>query len=455
MPQKLKFKEYPILKLLVGLIIGIIAAHAGIELTIQWYYWLIGILVLGGLAWPKKYLFNYNYRFISGFIIYFVFVLFGFLLYQFQSNSKQENYYGNLLSFDNQYIVRIIDLPQQKPKSIKLFVEVHSVLSNDHLQPSIGKALIYLQNDSFAKQVYYGDLLAIDSDFSPIAASSNPDQFDYKSYLSLQDIHYQSYIRSGSWKLLEHTTGFDIKLFALKLRAKLIEILYANQLSEDELSVAAGMLLGVRDMLSPDLKQAYAGAGAMHILCVSGLHVGIIFLILNSVLGALNYRKSHRALKALLILSFIWFYALLTGLSPSVVRSATMFTFIVIGQNVNRHVNILGSLSASALVILVVQPNLLFDLGFQLSYSAVVSIVVLQKPIASLWNPPNLILDKAWQLIAVSVAAQIGTAPISLYYFHQFPNLFILTNLLVIPAAYLVINLGIAVLALSFIYPVY
>ena len=147
----------------------------------------------------------------------------------------------------------------------------------------------------------------------------------------------------------------------------------------------------------------------------------------------------------------IWFYAMLTGFSPSVVRSATMFSFIAVGQGLNRHVNIIGSLSSSAFVLLIFDPSLIFNLGFQLSYSAVTAIVILQKPIANIWVPNNPILYKIWQLVAVSVAAQIGTAPLSIYYFHQFPNFFILTNIIVIPAAYVIIMLGIAVVTFSFI----
>jgi competence protein ComEC len=262
------------------------------------------------------------------------------------------------------------------------------------------------------------------------------------------------FLKDNQWRKINSRPAFSIIHFALNIRSKLLEILQQNNIQDDELSVAAGMLLGVRDILSPELHQAYAGAGAMHILCVSGLHVGIIFMILNWLLGVLNYRKNGKLVKAIIIMLAIWFYALLTGFSPSVVRASTMFSFIIVGQNLNRHVNIFSSLSSSAFVLLIVDPTLLFDLGFQLSYAAVVSIVILQKPIASIWVPNNKLLFSIWQLIAVSIAAQIGTAPLSLYYFHQFPNLFIITNLIVIPAAYIIINLGILVLAFSFAPPV-
>ena len=171
---------------------------------------------------------------------------------------------------------------------------------------------------------------------------------------------------------------------------------------------------------------------------------------MNALLSFLNYKSNGKILKAAIILSIIWFYAFLTGLSPSVVRAATMFSFVTIGQNINRHTNIFSSLAASALILLLYNPSMLFELGFQLSYSAVVAIVVLQKPLSNLWIPNNIIMYNVWQLITVSIAAQIGTAPLSLYYFHQFPNLFIITNLIVIPAAYIIIFLGIVVLLFSF-----
>jgi len=300
----------------------------------------------------------------------------------------------------------------------------------------------------------YGDKIAFNKKLNKLEAPKNPEQFNYKAYLQQKDILFQTYLRSESWDKLASDEKYGLVYNALKLRTYLLNILETNNVKGDELGIAAGMLLGLRDLLSPELRQAYAGAGAMHILCVSGLHVGIIFLILNALLSFLNNSLKTKILKASIILLFIWFYALLTGLSPSVVRSATMFTFVIIGQNINRHTNIFGSLSASAFLLLIINPSLLFDLGFQLSYSAVVAIVILQKPIENLWIPNNIVLYKIWQLITVSIAAQIGTLPISLYYFHQFPNLFLLTNIIVIPAAYIVIILGIIVLLTSFISPI-
>ena len=451
----MQVREYPILKLLIALIIGILIAKSYIIPLISWYYILLPIAILSLLSWPNKYLFPYKHRYISGLFIYFSFVFFGFLLFQNSFESIKDGYFGNINSAESKYYqIRIIEPPQEKPNSIKIYAEVEAIRNNDIIEPTFGKLLIYLQKDSIAQKLEYGDKLTFNKNLNKIEAPKNPEQFNYKAFLQQKDILFQTYLRSGDWDKLASNEKYGIVYNALKLRTYLLNILETNNVKGDELGIAAGMLLGLRDLLSPELRQAYAGAGAMHILCVSGLHVGIIFLILNALLSFLNHSVKTKVIKASIILLFIWFYALLTGLSPSVVRSATMFTFVIIGQNINRHTNILGSLSASAFLLLIINPSLLFDLGFQLSYSAVVAIVILQKPMENLWIPNNIVLYKIWQLITVSIAAQIGTLPISLYYFHQFPNLFLLTNIIVIPAAYIVIILGIIVLLTSFISPI-
>ncbi|RLD46151.1 MAG: hypothetical protein DRI86_03920 [Bacteroidetes bacterium] len=447
----MRFKEYPILKLLLGFIIGIIIAKSKLVPLINWVWLIIPLLLLAFLAWPKKFLFTYKHQYISGSFIIVFFALLGIISFQNHFDSRKSNYFGNYNKSANYFQLRIIEPPLEKKNSVKIYAEVEAAYVDNSITTTIGNVLIYLQKDSSALNLEYNDEIIVSKNFSRIEAPKNPDQFNYKKFLELKDIRYQAYNRANEWSKLNSTAFKGVKYYALKLRAYLIKILEKNEVKGDELGVAAGMLLGVRDMLSPELRQAYAGAGAMHILCVSGLHVGIILLIMNALLSFLKYKPQGRILKAAIILSIIWFYAFLTGLSPSVVRAATMFSFVTIGQNINRHTNIFSSLAASALVLLLYNPSMLFELGFQLSYSAVIAIVVLQKPLSNLWIPNNIIIYNVWQLITVSIAAQIGTAPLSLYYFHQFPNLFIITNLIVIPSAYIIIFLGIAVLLFSFI----
>ena len=446
----MKFSEYPIIKLLFSIIIGILLSKAIALVSFQWYWVLPLLISLVLLAWKKSYFFKYHNRHFVGIIIISIFVIIGFLLERNNTSINQRSHFSQYLKYAKSSELRIIEPPQEKKNTTKIIVEVQAINNDSCTYKTIGKALIYLQKDTLSRQLQYGDIIAFNNALNLSEAAQNPDQFNYKSYLELQDIYYQSYARNSDWLLIKKATPSIIGL-SLALRHKLIEVLQQNNIQSDELSVAAGMLLGVRDMLSPELRQAYAGAGAMHILCVSGLHVGIIFMILSWLLTFLSYTDKGKISKSIIIILIIWFYAMLTGFSPSVVRSATMFSFIIIGQSLKRHVNIIGSLSASAFVLLIYNPNLILDLGFQLSYSAVTAIVIIQQPIANLWVPKNSFINKAWQLVAVSIAAQIGTAPLSIYYFHQFPNFFILTNLIVIPAAYAIIMLGILVVATSFI----
>ena len=177
----------------------------------------------------------------------------------------------------------------------------------------------------------------------------------------------------------------------------------------------------------------------MHVLAVSGLHVGIIFFILNFLLTPLNRNKRLLKIKLFLLVGALWFYAFLTGLSPSVMRSCTMFSFIVVGENLNKRTNIYNTLAASAFLLMLINPLIIFGAGFQLSYIAVISIVFFQPRLAALVAVKNRILKYVWDLFTVSVAVQIGTAPISIFYFHQFPVYFWLSNFIVIPGAALIL----------------
>jgi competence protein ComEC len=184
-------------------------------------------------------------------------------------------------------------------------------------------------------------------------------------------------------------------------------------------------------------------------LAVSGLHVGIVFYLVSLVFGFLRHNRKGRLLFMLISISILWSYAFITGLSPSVMRAATMFSIFAIGENLNRRSNIYNSMAASAFILLLINPNNLFDIGFQLSYAAVFGIVFLQPKLEKLFFIKNRILRFFWMLITVSISAQIATFPITSYYFGQFPTYFWITNTFVIPAVMVLIPLGILLLFVS------
>jgi competence protein ComEC len=449
----MNWHEYPILRLLVPLLLGILFFLLFSSWAPHWSISIIALMIVAFLAWPKKYLFPYKHRYLSGLLMYIAIFLLGIGLSQFHFAYEQNRYFANHNDSNSVAIVRIVEAPESKPKSIKLIAEVVEVGSIKHHDFSKGLVVLYLQKDSLAQSLKFGDQIILKNKLQLVKTPQNPDEFNYRNYLYNQGVQYQAYLRTNSWKQIGKGSRLNIHALAISMRNYLLSQLQKHNLKNAEFSVAAAMLLGVRNHLSPDLRQAFSGAGAMHILCVSGLHVGIIFMLLSHFLAFLNRLKSGKRIKLIIILSGIWIYALITGFSPSVVRAATMFSFISIGQNIGRQVNIYNSLAASAFVLLVFNPYLILDVGFQLSYAAVIAIVVLQKPIQDIWTPPWKWLFKIWQLITVSIAAQIGTAPLALFYFHSFPNYFLLTNLIVIPAAFIIFITGIATLVFAWAGP--
>ena len=229
---------------------------------------------------------------------------------------------------------------------------------------------------------------------------------------------------------------------------KLLNILTSNFKGE-ELAVISALLLGYKDLLDRETIMTYSSSGAMHVLAVSGLHVGIIYLVLNSLFLFFERIRYGNYLKAVLLILCLWAYALLTGLSPSVLRAVTMFSFIIIGSALKRETNIYNTLAASAFVLLLYNPYILLQVGFQLSYLAVLGIVYLQPKLYKLLYTRNWLLDKIWAITTVSIAAQLATFPLGMYYFHQFPNYFLLSNLFIIPLATFIINGGILLFVIS------
>ena len=235
------------------------------------------------------------------------------------------------------------------------------------------------------------------------------------------------------------------------MRDKLLNILKENGLKNNELAVASALILGYKDDLGEELKHSYSSAGATHVLAVSGLHVGIIFLVLNFLLNILDKNDRFKISKAILLICFLWAYATITGLSPSVVRAATMFSFVTIGKSFGKSSSIYNTLCASAFVLLVYNPYLIMEVGFQLSYLAVVGIVYFQSIIYKWIYVKNKFLKYIWMITSVSIAAQLTTFPLGLLYLHQSPTYLFASNLFVIPGAMLIIGLGILLFITSWI----
>ncbi len=319
-------------------------------------------------------------------------------------------------------------------------------------QPVDGRLLVYFQRDSTLILPGVGQQIQTFNPIKIIPKPLNPGAFDYARYMQQKGVYHQINLNTKSFI----TTGKQVSP-GLKARIMLWREHIQNKLTQyafgtNELAVLNALILGDRRFISGDIRQDYARAGAVHLLAVSGLHVGIIFMLLLVLLKPLEYVKYGRVIRGLLIIMLLWGFALLTGLSGSVVRAVTMFSFISIGQFIRpRKSPVLHSLTTSFVVMLMINPYWLYDVGFQLSYTAVLGIVLFQPLIERLLPRSKYYLPrKTWQLTTVSIAATLGTLPLSLYYFHQFPGLFLLSNVLIVPLMSTVLGLGLFAVFLAY-----
>ena len=311
--------------------------------------------------------------------------------------------------------------------------------------------LLAIAKDSLGPSLQHGDLLACHGEIKEIGDPLNPYAFSFKSYMESQQISHQLFLKKGHWILLDENK-YNLKRMAHQFRSNLLRVLSKNIADKEVLSITEAMLLGERSHITKTQQKAYADAGVVHILAVSGLHVGLLLLFFNFLLKPLELLPKGRYWKTAVLFCALWSYAFLAGFSPSIVRAVTMFSFLSIGLVFRHKSPVERTLVSSALLLLLFNPFYLFDLGFQMSYTAVFSIVFIQPIFARLWKPKCRFLNYIWQLTTVSLAAQLGLLPISLYYFHQFPGLFLLANLGIIPLLGLVLAFGFLLLFLGSIH---
>lgn len=352
----------------------------------------------------------------------------------------------------NVFVAELTEFPEEKENSYRIILSVFKRISSSSSgsKTTHQKLLVYFQKDSLVSELKPGDRIAFEAKVKEIENAKNPGAFDLKKMYFLQGISHQVYLKSTDWKHLSTRNSFHLIYFFKSVQRAVLEKYKHYDFDKDAFAVLSALTLGIKDYLTEDLRDDYSSSGAMHVLAVSGLHVGIIYLLLISLFNFAG-KVLPDFLKLFLIVLSLWSFAALTGFSPSVCRSALMFSFFSMGSIYKQSYNSYNLLAASAFILLLVNPFNLFMLGFQLSYTAVLGILLLQKRIRNLFYFKNKAAAYVWELLAVSIAAQLATLPLSLYYFHQFPVFFWLTNVLVLPVIPIVMYLAIAFI-LSFIY---
>lgn len=438
--------QVPFFRLLLYLVLGI--AAGGFFAVNNWIavaLFVIGLGFIVGGQTLKSDTLLYRFRWLSGIGIFLC--LFAFGSFRFQEQTERVIFSD--LHKEATFLVEIIDEPSEKPKSVLCRVKLENSFDSIAQKEANGKAILYLQKDSAALNLKWGDKLLVHTVFTPPKNSGNPYEFDYQGYLQRQGFGATAYIPADKWQKIGSNSGFSLIKYAHYCREYLLEIFRKNKIEKDEYAVLAALTLGYTGEISQEVRDDFTASGAMHILSVSGQHVAILYFALAFLLSLLDKVTRSEKPKLLTIILFLWLYALITGLSSPTVRSAIMFSFVLAGKMVDRKMSIYNSIFASAFVMLAYNPFDLFNVSFQLTYSALLGIVFFQPLIYSKLSFNNGVVDWVWNMFSVSIAAQIGILPLQLFYFQQFANYFLLTNLMVIPVATLIIYCSVATLSFS------
>ncbi len=446
------WKKAPFIRLLLPLIAGIL---------LQWYQQFpLSVGIDGIISFLIAYLLFFQFplaiRFklqpLQAIFLNLMLVSAGLLLTWQKDVRHTSDWFGQYYQERDYLIVRIDEPLIEKAKSYKADGYVEAVIQNDSVVSSRGKVLLYFTKDSLQPALHYGDKILINKKLQQIKNSGNPGAFNYQRYAAFQLTYHNVFLQQKDWVKLDEKNVNSFKQFIFTARENILFILRKNiGGSKDELGIAQALLIGYTNDLDKDLVQAYSNTGVVHIIAISGMHLGLIYLLLVGLFKKIPVLNSSRILQVVLILGCLWLFSLLTGASASVLRAAVMFSFITIGTNFKKQSSIYNSLAASAFVMLCYNPYFLWDVGFQLSYLAVVSIIVFQKPVYNWWYMKNKWADKIWKLAAISLSAQILTFPVCIYYFHQFPNFFLLTNIIAVPLSGLILYAEIGLIAFSWI----
>lgn len=444
--------EIIFVRILVPFILGICSVYI-FKLPIPVHIILIIslalLIFLFGINRYYKTIKAYRFKPIIGALFNCFYFFFGSLLYLLNDESLSKTYFARQ-SYP-QLKIWINNEPQQTKGILKFNAEVTTGYRNDKAFKLSGQLSISLKIDTIKPiSLHYGDELIIAAKYSAVEPPYNFGEFDFKAWLASKNIYQQAFITQNQVIQLRTQKGNPVIKYALDLRKRQVEI-YRKMIKNDEaFAVASTLILGYRADLSDETLAAYSKTGTIHALSVSGMHVGIIYMVLNWLLHFLDRKTSLRITKVILICTLIWFYALITGFSPSVLRSAIMISIYILAKSFNKHTNGYNILAFTAFCLLIYNPFLIGDVGFQLSFLAVLGLIYLHPKIYQWFYVPNRLIDWLWSSVALSLAAQIATLPLSIYYFHQFPMYFIFSNLFILLPVTVLMYIGIAILLLKF-----
>lgn len=450
------------MRLIIPWIAGVFCGDRFFDCSFELFWGILAFCLFAGLSIAFYFLERYSLRWCFGVTIFALCFTGGWMgiTWQLQQTTdyafpKEETVYRGVVT----------DAPQVKERTYLCQILLKEYRDSIGIHPIERKSILYLQQDSASSRLKSGNELLVSARLSPPANNKNFDEFDYVRYLMRKGISGTGYVASGKWMLLSsiecrQSISFPLQLNAINIqyfkhiahsyREKLLTLYRKLGFDGDELAVLSALTAGDKTELSESVRESYSIAGASHILALSGLHIGLLYALLFFILKPVAQRgRVGRCVRAILLFVLLWAFAFFTGFSPSVVRSVTMFSLLAFANIFGRQPFSLNTLAATAWIMLFCNPVWLFDVGFQLSFIAVTSILLIQPPVYHLLTIKNRIGKYIWGLMSVSIAAQLGTAPLVIFYFSRFSTHFLLTNLVVIPLVTLILYAAVFMLLLT------
>ncbi len=453
----LSWLRYPLIRFLVFLIAGILLRRIlALNSPVFIYLFLTGLITYPAILLVLKKDRFVRYNLLVGVMALGTLALAGISLTIVKDDKNLEFHLLSLADPPEAVTGKLVDFPVPDSTGTRFVVDCRSGLRDTAWRKIRGKIQVTCRHNS-GSSIYNlrpGALIMIRGKPRVIGAPRNPGQFDYASFMAGRNIYHQMMVPDHKIVLIRNGNPFNILTLAGTINRNCQKILNSHLHDSIASSLCAALVLGARNRLDDFLVADFAHAGISHILAVSGLHVGILYLMLFFILKPLFRNKKTAWVGSVFIILILVLFAFITGLSPSVLRAVILFSIIESGRRLGRKSISFNSLAASAFLLLAIDPGFLTTLGFQLSYLAVTGILFFQPKIYRLLVFENDLLDYAWQLVSVSLAAQITTFPLTLHYFHAFPVYFLAANIIAIPAAFVILTGGLAILALYFTGPV-
>jgi len=394
---------------------------------------------------------KFRVRWVCGMAVQIIFFSLGSVIMHFHLDKPliESGYHGDN---KNYLLIRIMTDPVQRKSSYRCLGRIECLIKDQTCYSQNEKVLIYFNNKLLSRQVNGISWIITGKVLQPIENFKSLD-FDYKKYCRLRHIYSQLHLDENEYSIVPHTQSKSALTILDSLRKSILTVIKKWIPSKSENSLLEALMVGFTDDLDPVLLKSYADTGVVHIIAISGLHLALICELLQFLLVRKGKNKYARWIKLIVIITCLWSYSLLSGASPSVIRSAAMFSLTLFARNIFRETTLYNILAASAFLLLCFDPFWIFDTGFQLSYAAVLSLGLFSKPVRDLLTLQNKTLRALWNATSVSISAQILTTPISIYYFNRFPTYFLMANLLAVPLSSLILAGGIVLCACDPIHP--